>query len=30
MKGAVVGMQWALYMHGFSGEEDAIETHPEA
>ena len=30
MKGAVVGMQWALYMHGFGGEEDAVETHPEA
>lgn len=30
MKGAVVGMQWALYMHGFSGEEDAVDTHPEA
>ncbi|AMS42778.1 DUF983 domain-containing protein [Aminobacter sp. NyZ550] len=30
MKGAVVGMQWALYMHGFGGEEDVIETHPEA
>lgn len=28
-KGAVVGMQWALYMHGF-GEDDAIEGHPEA
>lgn len=30
MKGAVVGMQWALYMHGFSGEEDAVDAHPEA
>jgi uncharacterized protein (DUF983 family) len=30
VKGAVVGMQWALYMHGFGGgEEDRIETHPE-
>lgn len=29
-KGAVVGMQWALYMHGFGGEDDAIEGHPEA
>ncbi len=29
-KGAVVGMQWALYMHGFGGEEDVIEGHPEA
>ena len=30
VKGAVVGLQWALYMHGFGGESDAIETHPEA
>lgn len=30
VKGAVVGLQWALYMHGFGGEKDAIETHPEA
>ncbi|TKT76826.1 DUF983 domain-containing protein [Aquamicrobium sp. LC103] len=29
VKGAVVGLQWALRMHGFSGEEDALETHPE-
>ncbi|MGI3127358.1 DUF983 domain-containing protein [Nitratireductor sp. PBL-C9] len=29
MKGAVVGLQWAYYMHGFGGEEDTIETHPE-
>ena len=29
-KGAVVGLQWALHMHGFGGEQDAIETHPEA
>jgi uncharacterized protein (DUF983 family) len=29
VKGAVVGLQWALFMHGFGGEEDAIETHPE-
>jgi uncharacterized protein (DUF983 family) len=28
-KGAVVGLQWALYMHGFSGEDDALETQPE-
>ncbi len=29
-KGAVVGLQWALRMHGFGGEEDeALETHPE-
>ena len=30
IKGAVVGLQWALYMHGFGGETDAIDTHPEA
>lgn len=30
LKGAVVGLQWALYMHGFGGEVDTIETHPEA
>jgi uncharacterized protein (DUF983 family) len=30
VKGAVVGLQWALYMHGFGGEEDYIEAHPEA
>jgi uncharacterized protein (DUF983 family) len=29
IKGAVVGLQWANYMHGFGGEEDALETHPE-
>ncbi|MEO9338973.1 DUF983 domain-containing protein [Mesorhizobium sp. SB112] len=28
-KGAIVGLQWALYMHGFGGEEDVVETHPE-
>ncbi len=28
-KGAVVGLQWALRMHGFSGKPDALETHPE-
>jgi uncharacterized protein (DUF983 family) len=26
VKGAVVGLQWALYMHGFGGEEDMIES----
>ncbi|KQU69960.1 hypothetical protein ASC75_07405 [Aminobacter sp. DSM 101952] len=30
MKGGVVGMQWALYMHGFGGEEDAADAPPEA
>ena len=29
IKGAVVGLQWANYMHGFGGEDDLIETHPE-
>jgi len=29
VKGATVGLQWALYMHGFGGEVDHIETHPE-
>jgi len=30
IKGAVIGLQWALYMHGFGGEPDHIEAHPEA
>lgn len=30
IKGAVVGLQWANYMHGFGGEHDTIESHPEA
>ena len=29
IKGAMVGLQWALYMHGFGGEHDLIEDHPE-
>ena len=29
VKGAVVGLQWALYRHGFGDEADTIETHPE-
>ena len=29
VKGAVVGLQWALYMHGFGDEADPVETHPE-
>lgn len=28
-KGAVVGLQWALYMHGFGGDDEPLETHPE-
>jgi uncharacterized protein (DUF983 family) len=30
VKGAVVGLQWALYMHGFGDEVDKIEQHPES
>jgi uncharacterized protein (DUF983 family) len=29
IKGAVVGLQWALYMHGFGDEDDSVESHPE-
>jgi len=30
VKGAIIGLQWALYMHGFGGEEQpALETHPD-
>ncbi len=29
VKGAIIGLQWALYMHGFSGEDDIVESHPE-
>jgi len=29
VKGAMVGLQWALYMHGFGGEEDVVEPLPE-
>lgn len=29
VKGSVVGLQWALRMHGFSGKADELETHPE-
>lgn len=29
IKGSVVGLQWALRMHGFGGHEDEIEDHPE-
>ncbi|MGC4025826.1 MAG: DUF983 domain-containing protein [Mesorhizobium sp.] len=28
-KGAVIGLQWANYMHGFGGEDDGLDTHPE-
>ena len=27
-KGALVGLQWALRMHGFGGAEDAVDTRP--
>jgi uncharacterized protein (DUF983 family) len=30
IKGAVIGLQWAFYMHGFGGEHDVIEPHPGA
>lgn len=30
VKGAVIGLQWAFYMHGFGEEHDVIEVHPEA
>jgi uncharacterized protein (DUF983 family) len=29
VKGSIVGLQWALYMHGFGGHADELETHPE-
>lgn len=29
VKGSVVGLQWALFMHGFGGQSEAPETHPE-
>ena len=29
IKGAVVGLQWAFYMHGFGGDPELIEDHPE-
>ncbi len=28
IKGTLIGLQWALRMHGFSGEEDAPEALP--
>ena len=27
IKGAVIGLQWANYMHGFGGEDDRPEPH---
>lgn len=29
VKGATVGLQWALRMHGFGGHSDEPERHPE-
>lgn len=29
VKGAVVGLQWSLRMHGFSGKPDVLDSHPE-
>ena len=29
LKGAVIAFQWANYMHGFGGEDELPETHPE-
>lgn len=29
VKGATVGLQWALRMHGFGDEKAELETHPE-
>lgn len=29
IKGALIGMQWALRMHGFGGEADVVEPAPE-
>ncbi|MBL8564447.1 MAG: DUF983 domain-containing protein [Hyphomicrobiaceae bacterium] len=30
IKGALIGMQWALRMHGFGGKADEIDVAPEA
>ncbi|MFZ2101327.1 MAG: DUF983 domain-containing protein [Oricola sp.] len=29
LKGAVIAFQWANYMHGFGGEDELPDTHPE-
>lgn len=29
IKGAIVGLQWALRMHGFGDKQEVLETHPE-
>jgi uncharacterized protein (DUF983 family) len=30
VKGALIGLQWSKYMHGFGGKEDAPEPDPAA
>ncbi len=30
IKGATIGLQWALYMHGFGDDHETIESHPES
>ena len=30
VKGGVIGLQWALRMHGFGGHDDPLDSHPEA
>jgi uncharacterized protein (DUF983 family) len=30
IKGALIGLQWALGMHGFGGKADGVETAPAA
>lgn len=30
VKGAVIGLQWALRMHGFSGEDDMLESRGDS
>ncbi len=30
IKGAVVGMQWATFMHGFGGEVEGVSSAPSA
>ena len=29
VKGAIIGLQWALYMHGFGEDAEPADTHPE-
>lgn len=30
VKGGVIGLQWALFMHGFGGGDEPLDSHPEA